>query len=216
MLSPVIRHPRVGRLLRVLAPVLAVILLGGTFALAQGGQSAPTTGAPSAICPPVPDLSGGRGRVDAFADIDGIPGESVNARHADEIDVFSLSWCVTNAGNVGGGGGAGRPTFDNLVLGKHTDLATVPLVEAVATGQQIQDAVITLERAGATPFAFLVIELQDVLVTRVNSGWEGNQPDEQVSLAFGEACWEYRSQDATGGVGETRRFCVDAQGNQVG
>jgi type VI secretion system secreted protein Hcp len=216
MLSPVIRHPRVGRFLRVLAPVLAVILLGGTFALAQGGQSAPTTGAPGAICPPVPDLPGGRGRVDAFADIDGIPGESVNARHADEIDVFSLSWCVTNAGNVGGGGGAGRPTFDNLVLGKHTDLATVPLVEAVATGQQIQNAVITLERAGATPFAFLVIELQDVLVTRVNSGWEGNQPDEQVSLAFGEACWEYRSQDATGGVGETRRFCVDAQGNQVG
>jgi type VI secretion system secreted protein Hcp len=216
MLSPVIRHPRVGRLLRVLAPVLAVILLGGTFALAQGGQSAPTIGAPGAICPPVPDLPGGRGRVDAFADIDGIPGESVNARHADEIDVFSLSWCVTNAGNVGGGGGAGRPTFDNLVLGKHTDLATVPLVEAVATGQQIQNAVITLERAGATPFAFLVIELQDVLVTRVNSGWEGNQPDEQVSLAFGEACWEYRSQDATGGVGETRRFCVDAQGNQVG
>jgi type VI secretion system secreted protein Hcp len=216
MLSPVIRHPRVGRLLRVLAPVLAVILLGGTFALAQGGQSAPTTGAPGAICPPVPDLSGGRGRVDAFADIDGIPGESVNARHADEIDVFSLSWCVTNAGNVGGGGGAGRPTFDNLVLGKHTDLATVPLIEAVATGQQIQDAVITLERAGATPFAFLVIELQDVLVTRVNSGWEGNQPDEQVSLAFGEACWEYRSQDAAGGVGEIRRFCVDAQGNQVG
>jgi type VI secretion system secreted protein Hcp len=216
MLSPVIRHPRVGRLLRVLAPVLAVILLGGTFALAQGGQSAPTTGAPGAICPPVPDLSGGQGRVDAFADIDGIPGESVNARHADEIDVFSLSWCVTNADNVGGGGGAGRPTFDNLVLGKHTDLATVPLIEAVATGQQIQDAVITLERAGATPFAFLVIELQDVLVTRVNSGWEGNQPDEQVSLAFGEACWEYRSQDATGGVGETRRFCVDAQGNQVG
>jgi type VI secretion system secreted protein Hcp len=216
MLSPVIRHPRVGRLLRVLAPVLAVILLGGTFALAQGGQSAPTTGAPGAICPPVPDPSGGRGRVDAFADIDGIPGDSVNARHADEIDVFSLNWCVTNAGNVGGGGGAGRPTFDNLVLGKHTDLATVPLVEAAATGQQIQNAVITLERAGATPFAFLVIELQDVLVTRVNSGWEGNQPDEQVSLAFGEACWEYRSQDATGGVGETRRFCVDAQGNQVG
>jgi type VI secretion system secreted protein Hcp len=216
MQLPVIRHPRVGRLLRVLAPVLAVVLLGGTFALAQSGQSAPTTGAPGAICPPVPDLSGGRGRVDAFADIDGIPGESVNARHADEIDVFSLSWCVTNAGNVGGGGGAGRPTFDNLVLGKHTDLATVPLVQAAATGSQIQTAVITLERAGATPFAFLVIELQDVRVTRVNTGWEGNQPDEQVSLAFAEVCWEYRSQDATGAVGETRRFCFDVQANQAG
>ncbi len=68
---------------------------------------------------------------------------------------------------------------------------------------------ITLERGGATPFAFLVIELEDVRVTRVNSGWEGNQPDEQVSLAFAEVCWEYRSQDATGGVGETRRFCSE-------
>jgi type VI secretion system secreted protein Hcp len=164
----------------------------------------------------VPDLSGGRGRVDAFADIDGIPGESVNARHADEIDVFSLSWCITNSGTIGGGGGAGRATFDNIVLGKHTDLATVPLVEAAATGRRIPNAVVTLERGGATPFAFLVIELEDVLVTRVNSGWEGNQPDEQVSLAFAEVCWEYRSQDATGGVGETRRFCFDVVGNQAG
>jgi type VI secretion system secreted protein Hcp len=211
-----VRRARFPRLLRVLAPVLAVVLLGGTFALAQSGQPGPTTGAPGAICPPVPDLSGGRGRVDAFADIDGIPGESVNARHADEIDVFSLSWCVTNAGGVGGGGGAGRPSFDNIVLGKHTDLATVPLVEAAATGQQIQDAVITLERAGATPFAFLVIELEDVRVTRVNTGWEGNQPDEQVSLSFAEVCWEYRSQDATGAAGETRRFCFDVRGNQAG
>jgi type VI secretion system secreted protein Hcp len=211
-----LRRVRARRLLRVLAPALAVVLLGGTFALAQSGQSGPTTGAPGAICPPVPDLSGGRGRVDAFAAVDGIPGESVNARHAGEIDVFSLSWCVTNAGGVGGGGGAGRPTFDNIVLGKHTDLATVPLVQAVATGRQIQNAVITLERAGATPFAFLVIELEDVQVTRVNTGWEANQPDEQVSLSFAEACWEYRSQDATGAVGETRRFCFDVQGNQAG
>ena len=110
--------------------------------------------------------------------------------------MFSLSRCVTNSGTVGGGGGgAGRATFDNIVLGKHTGLATVPLVEAAATGRRIEDAVITLERAGATPFAFLVIDLQDV---------------------FAEVCWEYRSQDATGGVGETRRFCFDAAGNQVG
>jgi type VI protein secretion system component Hcp len=53
-------------------------------------------------------------------------------------------------------------------------------------------------------------------VTRVNTGWEANQPDEQVSLSFAEACWEYRSQDATGAVGETRRFCFDVQGNQAG
>lgn len=41
-------------------------------------------------------------------------------------------------------------------------------------------------------------------------------PDEQVSLAFAEVRWEYRDQDATGGVGNTRRFCFDVAGNQVG
>jgi hypothetical protein len=39
-------------------------------------------------------------------------------------------------------------------------------------------------------------------------------PDEQVSLAFAEVCWEYRDQDATGGVGNTRRFCFDVAGNR--
>jgi type VI secretion system secreted protein Hcp len=109
-----------------------------------------------------------------------------------------------------------RAAISNIVLGKHTDLATVPLVQAAATGRHLQTAVITLERGGQQPFAFLTIELEDVTVTRVNSSWRGNQPDEEVSLAFAEACWEYRSQDATGGVGATRRFCFDLRTNTQG
>jgi hypothetical protein len=70
---------------------------------------------PGAICPPVPDLAGGQGQVNAFAAIAGIPGESNNARHRNEIDLVSLSWCVTNSGS----------------------------------------AVITLERGGPQPLAFL-------------------------------------------------------------
>jgi hypothetical protein len=55
---------------------------------------------PGAICPPVPDLAGGQGQVNAFAAIAGIPGESNNARHRNEIDLVSLSWCVTNSGSA--------------------------------------------------------------------------------------------------------------------
>jgi type VI secretion system secreted protein Hcp len=171
--------------------------------------TAPTTAAPGAICPPVPVLPGGQATVSGFADIQGIKGESTNVRHRDEIDIVTLSWCVTNAAGAGGGG-AGRAAFDGLVIGKHTDLATVPLVEAAATGRHLAEAVITLERGGRESFPFLRVELEDVLVTRVNSSWRGGLPDEEVSLAFGKVCWEYRRSPGPGGA---VRFCFDLQAN---
>jgi type VI secretion system secreted protein Hcp len=171
----------------------------------------PETAAPGAICPPVPALPGGQATVSGFADVDGIPGESTGAGHRDEIDIVTLHWCVTHeTGGGGGGGGAGRAVVDGVVVGKHTDLATVPLVEAAATGRHIQRAVITLERGGRQAFPFLVVELEEVVVTRVNASWSGGLPDEEVSFGFGRICWEYRR-----GPGATPvRFCFDLRGNR--
>jgi type VI secretion system secreted protein Hcp len=166
----------------------------------------PPTAAPGAICPPVPDLPGGQATVTGFAEIDGIPGESATKGHENEIDIVTLHWCVTNqTGGGGGGGGSGRAVFDGVVIGKHTDLATVPLVEAVATGQHIERVVITLERGAKPAFPFLVVELEDVVVTRVNSSWSGGLPDEEVALGFGRVCWEYRRSPGASPV----RFCFD-------
>jgi type VI secretion system secreted protein Hcp len=163
------------------------------------------TAAPGAICPPVPVLPGGQASVRAFAAIDGITGGSTAAGHRDEIDVATLHWCVTHeAGGPGGGGGSGRAVVDAVVIGKHTDPATVPLIEAAATGRHIAGAVITLERGGREPLPFLVVELEEVLVTRVNSSWSGGLPDEEVALAFGRICWEHRR-----GPGAGTRFCFD-------
>jgi type VI secretion system secreted protein Hcp len=170
-------------------------------------QADPRTAAPGAICPPVPDLPGGQASVSGFADVDGIPGESTAAGHRDEIDIVTLHWCVTNQTGPpgGGGGGAGRAVVDGVVVGKHTDLATVPLVEAAATGRHIERVVITLERGAKPPFAFLVVELEEVVVTRVNSSWSGGLPDEEVAFAFGGICWEYRRSPGATPV----RFCFD-------
>ena len=105
------------------------------------------TAAPGAICPPVPDLPGGQATVSGFADVDGIPGESTTKGHENEIDIVTMHWCVTQqTGTGGGGGGAGKAVFDGVVVGKHTDLAIVPLVEAAATGRHIERVVITLGR----------------------------------------------------------------------
>ena len=164
--------------------------------------------APGAICPPVPDLPGGQATVSGFAEVDGIPGESTTKGHEHEIDIVTLHWCVTQqTGPAGGGGSAGKAVVDGVVVGKHTDLATVPLVEAAATGRHIERVVITLERGAKPPFPFLVVELEDVIVTRVNSSWSGGLPDEEVAFAVGRICWEYRRSPTASPV----RFCFDLQ-----
>jgi type VI secretion system secreted protein Hcp len=170
----------------------------------------PRTAAPGAICPPVPDLPGGQATVSGFAEVDGIPGESTVKGHENEIDVVTLHWCVTNQTDPSGGGSAGKAVLDGVVIGKHTDLATVPLVRAAATGQHIERVVITLERGAKPPFAFLVIELEDVVVTRVNSSWDGGLPDEEVAFGFGQICWEYRRSPSASPV----RFCFDLRGSR--
>ncbi len=55
---------------------------------------------------------------DYFLKVDGIPGESADAKHKGEIDVLAFSWGVSQAGSpsTGGGGGAGKAVFDDLLL----------------------------------------------------------------------------------------------------
>src|SRR5260370_12004162 len=55
---------------------------------------------------------------DIFAKIGDIKGESLDDKHKDEVEVLSYSWGVTNAAHIptGGGGGAGKPTFQDLSI----------------------------------------------------------------------------------------------------
>jgi type VI protein secretion system component Hcp len=70
--------------------------------------------------------------------------------------------------------------------------------------------VIALERGAKPAFAFLVVELEDVVVTRVNSSWSGGLLDEEVAFGFGKVCWEYRRASTAAPV----RFCFDLGSNR--
>ena len=45
---------------------------------------------------------------DIFAKIGDIKGESLDAKHKDEVEVLSWSWGVSQSGTLSPGGGAGR------------------------------------------------------------------------------------------------------------
>ena len=54
---------------------------------------------------------------DIFAKLGDIKGESLDDKHKDEIEVLSFSWGVTGShSNPGGGGGAGKATFQDFRL----------------------------------------------------------------------------------------------------
>ena len=60
---------------------------------------------------------------DAFLKLDGIPGDSTDATHKGEIDVMSFSWGESQpiaTHGAGGGGGAGKVSFQDLHIGKST------------------------------------------------------------------------------------------------
>jgi type VI secretion system secreted protein Hcp len=130
---------------------------------------------------------------DAFLKIEGIPGESLDKTHKDEIEIDSYSWGVANAGSFGSGSGGG--------VGKASPL----LMKACATGQHIKEATITVRKAGSGGFEFLKIKLSDILVSSLSPGGAGGDsdlPEDQVSLNFVKIDFLYTVQ-RTGEVVET-------------
>ncbi len=157
---------------------------------------------------------------DIFAKIGDIKGESLDAKHKDEIEVLSFSWGVTNSaviGAGGGGGGAGKPTFQDLSIVHNIDKATPQLMRACATGTHLKDATITHRKAGKGQQEFLIVKMNDVIITGVaHGGGSGQTGSETVSLAFAKVDLEYRPQKADGSLDTGIHFKYDLKTNKEG
>jgi type VI secretion system secreted protein Hcp len=138
--------------------------------------------------------------VDYFLKLDGIPGESTDAKHKDEIDVLAFSWGVSQGSTgPGGGGGAGKAVFEDLLVVARTSKASPKLWLACASGQHIKSAILTCRKPGKAPFEFLKITLTDVTISSYEiDGSDEELPLDQVALAFAKVETVYTPQDPTG------------------
>ena len=156
---------------------------------------------------------------DIFAKLGDIKGESPDDKHKDEIEVLSWSWGVTNTATAvkGGGAGAGRPSFHDLSFTHRIDKASPLLLKACATGVHLKEATITHRKAGKGQQEYLIIKMNDVIVTAVQDG-ESSGADgmENVSLAFAKVALEYRPQKADGSLDAGVHFKYDLQANKEG
>jgi type VI secretion system secreted protein Hcp len=157
---------------------------------------------------------------DIFAKIGDIKGESSDDKHKDEVEVLSWSWGVSHgdAGPGGGGGGTGKAIFNDFNFTHRLDRASPLLLRACATGQHIKEATITARKAGKGQQDFLIIKMNDVIVTSVNSSGSGDSgaTAEDVALRFAKVDLEYKAQKADGSLEPGLHFKYDIKGQKEG
>ncbi|QCP54383.1 type VI secretion system tube protein Hcp [Trinickia violacea] len=155
---------------------------------------------------------------DIFIKIHGIDGESPDSAHKNEIEVKSWGWHILQQSSMhtGSGGGAGKATVEDLAFEHLVDRASPNLMKYCLTGKHIDQAVLTVRKAGGNPLEFLKITMSDVIVTHVNPS--GSNTDdgilEHVRLSFSRVKQEYVVQNAQGGSGGAVTASYDIKGNK--
>ncbi|WP_435020236.1 Hcp family type VI secretion system effector [Tundrisphaera sp. TA3] len=157
--------------------------------------------------------------VDMFLKIDGIEGESANAKHKGEIDIESYSMAAHQTGTfaTGGGGGAGKASFSDITVVKKVDKSSPKLFEACATGKHIKSVVISVNKAGGQQEEYIKYTLSDVLISGFQgSGSESSDsvPTESISFNFAKIEMEYKEQKSAGSTGGAVKAGYDIKANK--
>jgi len=155
-----------------------------------------------------------------FAKIGNIKGESLDSKHKGEVELLSWSWGVAQSGTMahGGGGGSGKASFHDFNFTHHIDKASPVLLKACATGEHIKEATITVRKAGKGQQEFLIIKMNDVIITSVDLSGTGDAPTSaaHVALQFAKVDLEYKPQKADGSLDAGLHFKYDIKGNKEG
>jgi type VI secretion system secreted protein Hcp len=186
---------------------------------AGGGTSTSTTTNDSFS---TPSQAGGP-NADMFLKLEGIPGESTDDKHKNEIDLESFAFALGRGGDGTGTSGVpatsssgSKPTtriastkarLQTLRVDKVYDRSSPRLMRAAATGQHIKSAVLTFRRSSDADVEFLTYTLTDVQVTSYDQGGkDGDDRDlgsleEEVGFTAGRIRVTEQTVDADGKKG---------------
>ena len=156
--------------------------------------------------------------VDFFLKIDGIEGESGDAKHANEIQISSWSFGESQSGahSHGGGGGAGKVVMQDFHFTMSTNKASPKLFLACANGEHIPKAILTCRKAGKEQQEFLIWTFSDLLVSSYQTGGSGDSsvlPTDQIALNFTKVETAYKVQKPDGTLGAEFKAGYDLKKN---
>jgi type VI secretion system secreted protein Hcp len=141
---------------------------------------------------------------DAFLKIDGITGESTDAGHNGWIEILSYHHGVTqpasNTVSSAGGATAERVNFGDFSITKLVDMASPKIFEASCSGKHIKEVILEICRAGGDKQKYLVIKMEQVLVSSYTQDGGSAFPGESISFSPGKFTMEYIKQNRASGV----------------
>jgi len=152
---------------------------------------------------------------DYLLDIKGIEGESMDSKHKNTIEVTSWSWGVSQPGSmgVGGGGGTGKASFQDMHFTSHMGKSSSRLAKACATGEHIEKATLYVRKAGKEAQEFLIVTMNDVIISSYHTGGSGGGgiPIDQFSINFSEIKITYKTQQKDGTLGAAMEMGYDVK-----
>jgi type VI secretion system secreted protein Hcp len=128
-----------------------------------------------------------------FLEINGISGESQDAKMAKTVDVLSYSWGVSRATG-------GQPNLGDFNLAKRVDSASPLLLRRMLQNQAIPSMELLARTAGQTQIIKLKYCFQNVLVKSIqHKGSNGDDATlEEVSFAYTSVTESYTKQNTDG------------------
>ena len=148
--------------------------------------------------------------VDYFLKIEGIPGESGDNKHMDEIQVLSFSFGESQSGTMafGGGGGAGKVQMQDFHFMMNVNKASPKLFLSCASGEHIKSAILTARKAGKDQQDYLVIKFTDILISQFQTNGDANAnslPVDSIAFNFSEIDIDYKVQNVDGTLGASTK-----------
>lgn len=117
--------------------------------------------------------------------------------------------------HAGSGGGAGKATVEDLEFEHYVDRSSPNLMKYCLVGKHVQEAMLTVRKAGGNPLDYLKLTFSDVIITSVQP-FGANSDDlrvrERVRLSFSKIKQEYAVQNAQGGSGGAVTASYDIKG----
>lgn len=155
--------------------------------------------------------------VDMFIKIGDIDGESTDKAHPKDIDILAWSWGLSQSGttHMGGGGGSGKVAVQDISITKYVDAASHALIQAACIGKHYPEAKLVVRKAGGEQLEYITITMNEVIVTSVSTGGSGGEDrlTENVSLNFAKFKFEYKPQQAEGGLDAAKDFTYNIAEN---
>lgn len=115
---------------------------------------------------------------------------------------FTFGEMQSGSSGSGGGGGAGKVQMTDFSFTARTTKASPQLFLHCAQGKHIKQAILTVRKAGGSQQEYLIIKLNDVLVSSyaLGSGEGEIEPHDAFALNFVKLSYDYKPQKADGSL----------------